>query len=208
MNISDIQIDYEQYEGQDLLRVVFARQRELMNLYKIPALDLDIPADQQIIRAMAWSVVEEAGEALEVYYGSKDKEHLGDEVADMMHFYIELLIMSDITVDDVFDDLGVIDTAHYAQTYAAVNVSKPTVMLMQHFQQFIMELALGVNVLKNRFWRETNLKTDMNKYQSKLRDTIPTFFLFVKSLGIEPGQLLDFYLRKNEVNLFRIRSKY
>lgn len=209
MNISDVKIDYSRFEGQDLLEVIFERQELLMEMYKVPKLDLDIPRDQQLIRAMAWSVVEEAGEALEVYYGSKDKEHLGDEIADMMHFYIELLIMSDITVDDLFDDLGVLNTQNYIDTYQPNNtVSNPRIILYERFQSFIVELALAINVLKNRFWRETNLKTDRAKYQMRLRDSITSFFLLVKAMEIQPVDLLDFYLRKNEVNLFRIRSKY
>ena len=38
-----------------------------MDLYGVTDVDLDVPKDQQVIRSFAWSVVEEAGEAIELY---------------------------------------------------------------------------------------------------------------------------------------------
>lgn len=192
MNVDDVKIDYEQYKGLDLLDVIYQKQENLMSLYKVPKIDLDIPSDQQLIRAMAWSVVEEAGEAMEVYEGSKHKGHLGDEIADMTHFYFELLIMSGITCEQI-KECGVVFKTY--DTSAA-------------FKDFVVRLSLAVNTLKNRFWRMTNLKTDKAKYHERLIMTIESFFRFVNSTGIKTDEFFDFYLRKNEVNLFRIRSKY
>lgn len=192
MNISDVKIDYDRFEGKPLGQVVFEKQQDLMNLYGVPKIDLDVPKDQQLIRAMAWSVVEEAGEAMEVHQGSKDKEHLIDEVADMMHFYVEFLIMSGLK----FEDIGQKDIED--------KFSDPEHAL----SEFVIALALAVNVLKNRFWRETNLKTDQNRYREAVLKIDAKFWNFIWSLGLREGQAIDGYLRKNEVNLFRIRSKY
>lgn len=194
MNIENVKIDYSKLVGQIPIQVIFKKQRELMDLYKIPQIDLDIPKDQQLIRAMAWSVVEEAGEAIEVVEGSKHHQHLLDEVADMTHFYIEFLIMSGITWEDFANEVG--DQNYEAEDY--------TVM----FKEFIVLLSLSVNVLKNRFWRETNLKTDRVKYIEMVKKTMIKFVRFIASLNLTGSDLYDAYLRKNEVNLFRIRSKY
>lgn len=193
MNIEDVKIDYTQYEGLDLIDVMFQNQKNLMDLYKVPDIDLDIPSDQQLIRAMAWSVVEEAGEAIEVVEGSKHFEHLLDEVADMSHFYIELLIMSGISAEEFKEHSSrVLETYDYSVA----------------FKDFTVRLALTVNTLKNRFWRKTNLKTDQEKYRERLIGTVESFLRFVYSLKINKEKFVDAYLRKNEVNKFRIRSKY
>lgn len=219
MNVEDVVIDYNQFKGQDLLEVVWEKQKTLMNLYGVPRIDLDVPKDQQMIRAMAWSVVEEAGEAMEAY-DHKHYGHIGDELADMMHFFVELLIMSGVKHEDIYKQLDLeswkqgsemphelTDFEHMDQYFKLmhpVNGDK----ILKHFHDFIVKLALAVNVLKNRFWRETNLKTDHAYYHHSLRQTYVHFFHFCNALGFNPAELVDYYLKKNEVNLFRIRSKY
>src|SRR3990167_8773680 len=133
MNIQDVKIDYSEFERKDLWEVVFEKQKDLMSLYKVPVIDLDVPADQQLIRAMAWNIIEELGEALEVLRGSNHKEHLLDELADMTHFYVELLIMSNLSWRDVD---GWISLAETPDTEKAV-------------EEFLTSLALTVNILKN-----------------------------------------------------------
>lgn len=180
-----------------------------MNLYEVPDIDLDIPKDQQLIRAMAWSVVEEAGEAMEVFEkiqhlpflndrADEINDHLGDEVADMTHFYLELLMMSKIGVNDFLRFAPINSwTKFQGDNWEST-----------YFKDFVVQLALAVNCLKNRFWRKTSLKTEVLTYENRLLVTIPKFFKFIQSLGFDEKTWIDYYLRKNEVNLFRIRSRY
>ena len=153
MNLSDVSINYSEFKNRDLLEVIFEKQKVLIDLYKVPTVDLDIPADQQILRTFAWCIVEEAAEALDVYWGTDHKDHKGDEVADMFHFYVELMILSGFNYKDFLDELN--------------QDSMEEVMRMDYkgqpsssFEDFVTQLAISINVLKNRFWRETNLKTD------------------------------------------------
>ena len=208
MNISDVKIDYSIIQ-MDLITEIFYRQRELMKLYKMPKkLDLDLPADQQILRSLAWCVIEEAAEAIDVCQRTKPihKEHLGDEIADMTHFYIEFLILSGLDAGNLFRAMSSTNTPeliHHQNTYGDQESSLDSL-----FRSFTVEFALSVNILKNRFWRESNLKTDQEAFKKQLYRTIPLFFDFISRLGITIEELIDFYFRKNEVNLFRIRSKY
>jgi NTP pyrophosphatase (non-canonical NTP hydrolase) len=195
MNLSDVKIDYSQYEGQDIFSVIFQKQKMLIQLYEVPNVDLDVPKDQQILRVLAWCVIEEAAEALDVIWTTNDPEHLKDEVADMMHFYVELLILS-----------GIDSVDFRSQLLSEIEPIKMT--LADVFTVFSVHLALAINCLKNRFWRKTNLKTDQVFFLDSIKKTIPDFMSLVHQLGLTPDDLIDSYLRKNEINLFRIRSKY
>ena len=189
MNIEDIKIDWSLYENKDLVQVLFEKQDQLRQLYGVPICDLDIPKDQQELRAMAWNVVEEASEAIETRH---HLEHLKDELADMTAFYIELMIMSGITWEK----------------YKSYDRHPKRVGTQESFMEFVSLLALAINTLKNRYWRKTNVKTDQPNYHDRLLSTIPSFGDFIDSLGLTFKELMDSYLRKHEVNLFRIRSKY
>lgn len=192
MNIDDIRIDWSQYHDKDLVKVLFEKQDELRTLYNVPICDLDVPTDQQQLRAMAWNVIEEAAEALEAKHHTS---HLLDELADMTAFYVELLLMSGMKREHLlhFTNFGM---ANEPLTHEST------------FTTFAMNLAISINTLKNRYWRKTNVKTDQSVYMIRLSETVHSFMRFVQSFNITFEQLMDAYLKKHEVNLFRIRSKY
>lgn len=207
MNISDAKIDYSEYEGRDRLDVIFEKQNELRELYNIPIIDLDIPAQQSIAREMAWNTIEEVGEALAVQTSSHlDREHLLDETADALSFYIELLIISGMTADDFkpTKDNGIDKLEKW---FNVDGVGYKTDLRRSH-SIFTEKLALAINNLKNRKWRKTNVHTNEFTYKKDLFITFLNFIRFVKELDITPDELFDAYLRKHQVNLFRINSKY
>lgn len=194
MNISEITIDYSEFKDRDLIDVVFEKQRKLMNYYNIMHIDLDIPRDQQEVRATAWNIIEEIGETLE----AESAEHTLDEIADAMHFYIEFLIMSGLTSTDVKNEIGGLKQQH---------ASKKTI-INENLAEFVEALALTVNTLKNRKWRKTNLMTEKLTYMNRAVKTIQPFFKLILSFGVTYDEVIDAYLRKNHVNLFRVKSKY
>ena len=205
MNIEEIKINYDELSDRDLIEVIFQRQKRLMDLYELTyPLDLDLPRDQQVIRSFAWSTVEEMGEALEVQLGSQHREHLLDEIADMMHFYVEVLILSDLHVQDFFESMNF---SNYDELKTSVD-NPDCKEIDQVFREFVVEFALSINVLKNRLWRKTNLPTNKEIYREQLKKTIPLFWEVIKSLGLNAHDVVDAYLRKNEINLFRIKSRY
>lgn len=195
MNISDVKIDWKELEGKNFIELLFEKQDELRQLYGVPICDLDVPEDQQQLRAMAWNVVEEAAEAIEVLARTTHKEHLLDELADMIAFYIELMIMSGLKAEDLK-----MNNDEYT-SYRSYPIESS-------FMSFVSSLALAINTLKNRYWRKTNLKTDIKEYHIRLLETGSELSKFLRSIGIPFKELVDAYLRKHQVNLFRIRSKY
>lgn len=198
MNIQDIKVDYSEYKDRDLIDVIFEKQDELRKLYKVPICDLDVPSDQQQLRSMAWNVVEEAAEAIDVVMTSEHRDHIFDELADMISFYLELLIMCSLTPKDFILEKWNSDST---SSYQLNEISMT-------FMSFTSGLAIAINSLKNRYWRQTNLKTEKELFETRLKKTVPLFRDFVKSLNVSFDELIDAYLRKHQVNLFRIRSKY
>jgi len=110
VNVNDF--ENETPEG-DLLKVIFERQRMLMEKYHLieesnlntalphAPLDLDDPKAQQRIKDFAWRITEELGEAMnclknkpwKVTHMVTDETHFLEELIDGVHFYVELLIM-------------------------------------------------------------------------------------------------------------------
>lgn len=112
MNVNDFQSQIP--EGQDMLKVIFDRQTELMAKYHsieeknlnhfIPqgALDLHDPQHQQRLKDFAWRITEEIGEAMNCLKNKPwkqthmmtDEVHYREELVDAVHFMVELLIHS------------------------------------------------------------------------------------------------------------------
>ena len=211
MHISDIKIDHDEYIGHDRLIEMFEKQDELRQKYEIPILDPDLPADQHIAREFAWNVTEEAGEVLDVFFGSRDANHLKDELADCISFYLELLLISGFTKEDLepaYVGPGDFLQRWFDSTETTFYENEVDGNPREFHSRFLEALALSINHLKNRKWRKTNLKTNVFLYKASLYRSFRLFIQFIKSLQITPHDLFDSYLRKHQVNLFRINSKY
>ena len=98
----------------DLLATIVDKQLELINKYKeIEAknlgreihnypVNIDSCQGQQHLKDLAWRVTEEIGEAMNCLKNKPwknsqmvtDKEHYIEEIADAMHFFVELCIAS------------------------------------------------------------------------------------------------------------------
>ena len=205
MNIKDVTIDHGQYISRDRLDVVFEKQDELRVAYKVPLLDLDVPSHQSLAREFAWNVTEEIGEVLEVEYGSKDADHIIDEVADAFSFYIELMIMCGIAPSDL--EHPTLTSGDKLENWFRDSVGN-TMNLREAHSMFMERLSLSINRLKNRKWRQTNVHTNRFLFKKDLVESFGFFIAVCSKVGIDSHMLFDGYLRKHEVNKFRIRSKY
>lgn len=213
MNISDQLILSKaeeiknQYSNVDRLEVIFALQDTLRGRYGVPILNLDVPADQSLAREMAWNTVEEMAEALAVKTSNtKHREHILDETADCLSFYIELLIICGMSAadfippkDTVEDDLG---------GWFEVDTPSFETDLRRSHSIFVEKIAIAINNLKNRKWRKTNVHTNDFLLKKDLYITFLNFIRFVKQLEIDSDDLYDAYVRKYCVNEFRLDSNY
>jgi NTP pyrophosphatase (non-canonical NTP hydrolase) len=107
----------------DMLATLFAGQEKLAEQYWdierrnggfIPHRsewgDLDSRMVQVALKDMMWRVTEELGEAANCLknkpwkntFAATDVEHFHEEIADALHFFIELCIFSGITAEELF----------------------------------------------------------------------------------------------------------
>lgn len=70
------------------------------------------------------------------------------------------------------------------------------------------KLQLARNTLKNKPWKQTHMKTDEDMFFNYMVEAFNSLMRFTRSVGISEEGLYTLYFRKNEVNKFRIRSKY
>lgn len=266
MDIRDFAITADAPTGKTL-EEVFLLQQELLNKYvaiekltKWPY-NLNLPDSQVIIKDFIARVVEELGEAFESY----DKLVIGwtrnhldrpsvinnlynfnEELADSLHFLIEVMIVSGITPQYLKEwsiatrfpadnlTVGVMDNLYelfrtpgrFCPDYSPEvrhlmdGLNDPFIMggrWVSDETQAVLALAswevtyhlmLARNSLKNKPWKQTHMNSDYKVYKSELARALVAFISLTEAMGITEQALFSIYYRKNQVNHFRIRTKY
>lgn len=213
MNIKDVK--NPELPEEDLLVAMFSRQRELMEKYhkieesnglllhpNIPV-EIECPLGQHRLKDFMWRITEELGEAM----SSSSEEHLKEELADALHFLIELCILSDITIEEIHEFRNKFTTEDLipdSPLYLKSQISKPTEFCFE----IILCLTKAGNTLKQRPWKQTHQLTDIPKYKFHMCEAFCCFTTLCKYYDIDSEELYMLYFRKNQVNQFRIKSKY
>ncbi len=235
MNINDVE---SQGRPENPLADIFERQTELMQKYhkieesngllitdQVPV-NLHSSKGQQRLKDFAWRITEELGEALEARIIHEDMPaHFDEEVADALHFLVEFTILAGVGSGELVDWITGEEAINVTDDWATLFVcSKVTPMhtdvyafrdpLRQYGNlavavgSFIESLAKTCNCLKNKPWKQTQMKTDVDYFYSKLAATWISFIQICITAGITEDDLYNLYFRKNAVNQFRQRSKY
>lgn len=121
MNITDVK-EIMKVDGEDKLDVIFAVQRKLKEKYDciermkniyVPVLPLDVNncRNQEYLKSLCYRVVAELVEATECLKNKAwkqsevltDTDHLEEEIADALHFFIELCINLGIDSQKLFE---------------------------------------------------------------------------------------------------------
>jgi len=229
---------YDYYDGSmeiegDMLEAMFQRQRELMEKYhhieEANGLLLagDVPVDihdrfgQARIKDFAWRTAEELGEALEAFEDQDgfNETHFREEIADALHFLIELSILAGVGPDDLDQALppnvSVRDDKLFRLYYVVHSQVKDEDGLYTFYEKahlrvarFIKSLGVTCNTLKNKPWKQTHMLTDTNKFYRNLEQAWIDFIRLCSDAEISPKELVAMYFGKSEVNKFRQRSDY
>lgn len=69
-------------------------------------------------------------------------------------------------------------------------------------------MNIGRNCLKNKPWKQTQELTNEGLFQSKLVEAFVYLCGYYAHLKLTPEDIYTLYFKKNQVNQFRIRSKY
>lgn len=210
---------------EDKLDAIFKRQKELMEKYHVieaasgllqtydVPVDLDDAKGQARIKDFAWRCTEELMEAMDAY---QHKIHFEEEIADALHFLIELIILAGLKPRDMIEHLF-----HPGEVIPYEGESPPdkldllflstvggTFHLRFMIMEFLISLGMVCHCLKNKPWVQTQRITDKKEFKRRLIKTFLRFIEVCIVAKINAQKLYNLYFRKSEVNIFRQRSQY
>lgn len=205
----------------DMLAAIFNRQKELMAKYHhIEArsgllqtedcpVNLDDRRGQARIKDFSWRVMEELGEALDA---KSHTDHYQEELIDGLHFLTELTILAGRDYHTLIpEDLPKFHSDHLEDLYetALLRIDGLVHTDINHWvAQFVEQLAMMCNCLKNKPWKQSMMKTDREAFYGRLTNVWVCYMAILAMAGMKPIDIADTYLRKSQVNQFRQRSNY
>ena len=205
----------------DMLAAIFNRQKELMAKYHhIEArsgllqtedcpVNLDDRRGQARIKDFSWRVMEELGEALDA---KSHTDHYQEELIDGLHFLTELTILAGRNYNTIIpEDLPKFHPDHLEDLYetALTHIDGPVHTDLNYWvAQFVEQLAMMCNCLKNKPWKQSMMKTDREAFYGRLTNVWVCYMAILAMAGMKPADIADTYLRKSQVNQFRQRSNY
>lgn len=194
MNIRDFDAEAM---PKNWMEVIFQKQAELVEKYKeIEGMD-EVPVNihtkkgQRWLKDFMWRTTEELAESFEALEMG-DSEHAIEELADALHFLVELVILSGKDHNFVGDKFGKDDWSFPAHAYWNATY----------------RIGLIGNTLKNKPWKQTEMPTDENKFYANLREAFDALINVFYNLSCTNDDIFNYYTRKQQVNKFRQRSKY
>ena len=208
MNIKHVEDKDIKIPESNILQAIFDHQAVLHKRYilveekngigfalvKDRPFSLDDRYWQYMIKDMSWRVVEELTEATEACH-HHNKDHEIEELIDALHFYTELMIVVDISTEDILNGYGT------TNNLMASDVTE--VYTIVYF------LGLACNLLKNKPWKNTHLVTDKYRFDTYMIYGYQCLLRLLYQAGLRQSKdLYLIYAKKNTVNQFRIRSNY
>ena len=202
----------------DRLTAIFAKQRELtlrfhpvelQNRLSAGSYDRAIPVDlttfrgQETARSHAWRVVEEVAEVLQAMQ-MKTREDVIEEISDVFHFVVELMIICDVNEVDPNVPMPTsmpVDPLSWIFDYVPTEIYPSR---SEAWLDFIQTLGDAIHELKFRAWKANPAPTDPKVFKRKLNDMFHAFIAAVKTSGFTAGELHAAYFSKNQVNHERI----
>lgn len=209
----------EKIEG-DMLKAIFDRQKSLMDKYHDIELksgllqtedcpvNLDDKRGQARIKDFSWRVTEELGEALDA---RNNNEHYQEELIDGLHFLTELTILAGENYDTIISP----SVPKWAEDHLEDMVENSRNLIYNHtsdlsywVSNFIEQLAMMCNCLKNKPWKQSMMKTDREAFYHRLTNAWCCYITILVVSGMGAGDIANVYLKKSQVNQFRQRSNY
>jgi len=153
-------------------------------------------------------------------------KHFQEEVADAIHFYMEKLILSWIEdIDQLYQEiewiieietwknikiLNYTDLENYIKdNFNYKKIDDVTLDELYNFAlRFLYSVNISDNFLRNKEWKKSNVLTNVNWFYKSLWWSLYNFVEFLLAAQIDKEKLLELYILKNNVNHFRIKSKY
>lgn len=184
-----------------ILQTIFQHQTEVMAKYKeiegLPdaPISLHTANGQRIIKDFAWRTCEELSEAWTDRY---DTDKCGEELADALHFFVELLIFAGVTPEQIVEKHPEFPQCHLS---GRIDIQVP-------FWNVVAPLGMACNQLRNRPWKRTIVPTNEGEFRGRLVGTFAQLMALWADLGYTEAEMLLLYERKNEIVKQRQREGY
>lgn len=215
--------------SENYLKDIFQRQWELIDKYHdiehkvmgIDEINLDfrepINIDNAIVqfklKGHLARVAEEIAESYEIIYNNDPDEdgrhfkHLTEESIDGLHFLLEAMIMMKVKWEDL-DSLETLFNKY--QLYKDNELSDKSIEHQTEFMynRTFYHLLITFNTLKMKPWKVTPQITDQNRFFSCLKKSFEHLIYLIYFFGLKPEDVYELYMKKSEVNMFRMRSNY
>jgi len=204
LNINDVEDPKD--IPDDIWEAIFIKQNELAEKYsdiegmgdllQTKKNNINTAKGQKWLKDFAWRVTEEIAEAWEAYDMIEEPDdqyqlHFKEELADALHFLVELTIIAGYDESIVPPIEGTVLADEDTEPWST-----------------IYNMGLMCNTLKNKPWKQTQMLTDRNEFEKYLKKTWEQFSKLIYYHIGEEDEIYNFYFKKNAVNKFRQRSKY
>lgn len=211
MNINDVAGPNEIPDSfVGMIRAIFFKQAELMTKYKdieqLPSapVSLHTAAGQRVIKDFAWRTVEELTESAEAWEKHEDdpevaRSHALEELADAVHFFIELCIFAGITPDQCAERRAFVTMTGFHPDDGVVTSA---------YWDFTKQLGIAMNFLRNKAWKQSQVPTDEGRFRAAVVLAFSELMSLWGILGCTYEDIYMYYMRKHAVNKFRQRSNY
>ena len=199
--------------NKESLRAIFDRQKELMEKYhdiefrsglmqtEDCPVNLDDKRGQARIKDFAWRITEEIGEALDAIENESGESallHFHEELVDGLHFLTEMTILTGYDLPEYTTLKDLIEEGSYRDCYS----------LNDLVSDHVCYLGMMCNCLKNKPWKQSMMKTNKENFYKHLKLVWSNYVAILTSQDLTEEEITDLYLRKSQVNQFRVRSHY
>lgn len=199
--------------NKESLRAIFDRQKELMEKYhdiefksglmqtEDCPVNLDDKRGQARIKDFSWRITEEIGEALDAIENESGESallHFHEELVDGLHFLTEMTILTGYDLPEYTTLKDLIEEGSYRDSYT----------LNDLVSDHVMYLGMMCNCLKNKPWKQSMMKTNKENFYKHLKLVWSNYIAILTSQDLTEEEITDLYLRKSQVNQFRVRSNY
>lgn len=120
--------------------------------------------------------------------------HAIEELADALHFFLEMLIYMGIKPERL---------KNWYKEYIYNDISVDKAYLMAFYR-----IGMVGNTLHNKPWKTSEVKTDIVKLSENVKQLFYALLDVFRSRGANDEMIYDRYCRKNKVNQFRQKSNY
>ena len=162
--------------------------------------DLDGRKTQEEFRLLAWRCTEEVIEAMDSWEREAPANTFyREEVADALHFLIELCLATGISEDELVSGV-VLRTIVADVDRLDLAFSEPTGTGKHGWYDFIRALAFAMMQLRQRPWRTDDREADRKRWVLGMYLAFRTFVDACKRTGITAEDLHSAYFAKAKIN--------